>query len=228
MTKPSPYLNIDYVFGPVIGASDIDIILYNIIQKWQITYLREVARRAGESPDELRPFRSWRVSHELERMNEDQTPALIIANLGLIDEPMKQGTLHPGKAYYGIWRYQFGCLISARGKKQQAATRANYLAKLYALAMRLILIQKRDDDSVLGMHDWVDEGYDGLEPEDDRTLCLAHTDFNISVPNVASWATGPREPDILPDPEPLPPTWPWVVTHKETIVKVPTNEEIPE
>src|SRR5262245_37968699 len=137
-TIPDPYPNEDYVFGPVIGAQDIDLILYSIINKWQVTYLREVARRAGEAPDELVPFRSWRVSHELEHMPEDQTPTLIIANLGLVEEPLKRGTSRPGQSFYAIWRYHFGCLCSAKGKKINAAPRANKLAKMYALAVRLI------------------------------------------------------------------------------------------
>jgi hypothetical protein len=138
------------------------------------------------------------VSSELEIMPEDQTPALIIVNEGLVDAPLKRGTLRPGKSYYAVYRYQLGCLVTAKGKKVNSVPRANRLAKMYALATRLILVQKRDDKSVLGMIDWMDEGPGPLDAEDDRTIAMWTTTFNVEVPNATSWATGPQEPDALP------------------------------
>jgi hypothetical protein len=229
MTWPNPYPDEDPVYGPIIGANDIDLILFQLIDKWQLSYLHEIARRAGENVDELKPFRSHRVSDELEKMPEDQTPTLIIANMGISEPPMKTGTLRPGKSYGVYWRYQFGCLCSAKGSKISATPRANKLAKLYATAVRSILIQKRDDYRVLGMMDWIDEGAGELKSgsEDDRTIALWHTDFNVQVPNMAAWATGPLVPDLPDEPgDPNVPTWPWVISHTEDIVKVNVDEEV--
>lgn len=216
----------DYVFGPVIGAHDIDEIVYNMVRTWQVSYLREVARRAGEDVDELKPFRSFRVSHELEKMPEDQTPGLIIVNLGIVEVPAKTGTLRPGKSYNITYRYQLGCLASAKGKKINAAPRANKVSKMYALAVRLIMTQKRDDKHILGMLDWIDDGPGPLDSEDDRTIAMWHTDFNVNVPNAASWATGPVVPDELPDGTPDPPLWPGVTSVEVETIKVPVEEDI--
>jgi hypothetical protein len=205
MSLPDPYPDEGHVFGPAIGAHDIDRILYEMIHLWQVSYLREVARRAGEPADELKPFRSWRVSTDLDRMPEDQTPSLIIVNLGLQEQPQKRGTLRPGKSYYATYKYNIGCLVSASGRKVKAAPRANTLAKMYALAVRLILIQKRDDRNILGMIDWVDDMPGLLDSEDDRTIAMWAVEVNVEAPNASAWAHGPAEPDALPDGAPDPP-----------------------
>lgn len=225
--RPDPYTEYSYVFGPIIGPHDVDEILYEIVHLWQVSYLREVARRAGEDPDELVPFRSWRVSHEMEKMPEDQTPTLIIQNLGLEDQPLKRGTLRPGKSFYACYKYRLGCVLSAKGKKIKAAPRANKLAKMYATAVRSILIQKRDDRNVLGMIDWVDDLPGPLSSEDDRTIAIWVVEFNVEVPNSAAWATGPVEPDPLPTGEPDPPVLGTVDTVDITVTKVPLDELFP-
>lgn len=217
----SASLRPDYQFGQFAGAHQVDDVLIALIDKWLPTYLAEVARRCGEPANQLRPFRSKRIAHELEKMPEDQTPALIIANRGLADNPVKRGSGFPGQTFYATWDYQFGCLLSAGGRKDRSIPRAQRLAKMYVTAIRLILVQKRDEDTgVLGMLDWMDEGYGGVESEDDRTICLAHTDFWINVPTAAIWANGPQEPDpedIPPDPDS--PLWPDVTSTDVTIIK---------
>jgi hypothetical protein len=217
--RPDPYPDDSYVFGPIIGPHDVDECLYDILHLWQVSYLREVARRAGEDPDELVPFRSWRVSHEMEAMPEDQKPTLIIMNGGLEDQPLKRGTLRPGKSFYACYKYRIGCLASAKGKKVKAAPRANKLAKMYATAVRSILIQKRDDRGVLGMIDWVDDLPGPLDSDDDRTIAMWVVEFNVEVPNSAAWATGPTVPDDLPDGAPDPPLLGTVATVDVTIDK---------
>lgn len=224
------------VYGSIVGGHDADDLLIGMIRYWGPSYLAAIARRAGEDVNEFKMFRSMRVSHELEKMPEDQTPGLILVNQGLADSPMKQGTAKPGKTYYATWSYQFGCLLSARGKKINAQPRAIRLAKMYCLAIRLLIIQKRDDDDfraatglptghdewVLGMTDWMDEGYDGVESEDDRTICLAHTDFQINVPDAATWAAGPLVPEIAPAQEE--PLWPIVTSADDIHIEIVKEE----
>jgi hypothetical protein len=69
---------------------------------------------------------------------------------------------------------------------------------MYALAVRSILIQKRDDREILGMIDWIDDKPGTLDSEDDRTIAMWVVEFHVDVPNSAAWATGPLEPDPLP------------------------------
>jgi hypothetical protein len=225
--------SLDPVFGAMVGAHHVDEAIRLVLAQWDRTYLQEVARRSGEDPDQLRPFRTWRISSELEKMPEDQTPTCIIANKGLIEPPEKRNFTRPGMSYKATWRYQLGVHVSARGRKHNAAPRAVTLAKMYCLAIRTVIVQKRDEyedpdiETVLGFIDWIDENYDDLDSDNERTICMAHCDFDVTVQEVTTWGTGPKAPVAEPDP-PLPdvPMWP-VVTHIiPEYVKVRINEEV--
>jgi hypothetical protein len=78
------------------------------------------------------------------------------------------------------------------------------------------------------MIDWIDEGYDGLDSDDDRTIALHHCDMQIGVPAAAAWATGPLtrdEPDEPPDPEI--PHWPHVTSGDVNVIKTPIEDPLP-
>jgi hypothetical protein len=220
----------------MVGAHHVDDAIVKILKNWDRTYLQEVARRSDEEVDELRPFRSWRVSFELEKMPEDTPPVCIIANRGIQEPPRKHNSARrPGQAYSAQWLYRVGVLLSAKGKKINASPRAERLAKMYCLAIRQVLVQKREefeewenpDERIIGMIDWVDEGYDGLESDADRTICLAWSEFLVTVPEAATWGTGPKVtvPDEDPG-DPEIPVWPTVTTVIPEIIKVPTEQTI--
>lgn len=220
----------DSVFGMAVGGHHVDAAVTGILMKWSYSYLDEVAKRSGEEEGELKGFKSYRVSSELEHMPEDQVPTCIIANMGLSEVPSKYGGNRPGQHFQAQWRYRIGCHVSARGRKFNAASRAITLAKMYCLAVRLCLIQKRDeyDDparpTLLGMTDWVDEDYGTLDSQDDRTICLAYAEFLVNVNGVATWANGPETPVVEPTPES--PEWPIALKITPDFIKVPTEETI--
>lgn len=220
----------DPVFGAMVGAHHVDEAILNVLQTWDRTYLQEVARRSEEDVEELKPFRGWRVSYEMEKLPEDQTPLCIIANQGLIEPPVRRSFHRPGQVYAAIWRYRIGVHISAAGRKRNASPRAQQLAKMYILALRTVLVQQRErfeditKPSILTYIDWIDEDYGGLDSDADRTICLVYADFNVSVQETTTWGTGPKEPVVEPDPEI--PTWPVVTTIIPEIIKVPTETTI--
>jgi hypothetical protein len=226
----------DPIFGAMVGAHHVDDAIVNIIKNWDRTYLQEVARRSDEDVDELLPFRGWRVSWELEKMPEDQTPTCIVANRGINEPPKKYNSrTRPGQTYQATWNYRVGVLTSARGRKYNAMPRAERLAKMYTLAIRTILVQKRDQyedpnqDKILGMIDWVDEGYDGLDSDADRSICLAWAEFLVTATETATWGTGPTDPVIDVDPgDPDIGMWPLVTQVIPEIIKVPTEQAINE
>jgi hypothetical protein len=212
-----------------VGAHHVDDILVDLIETWGYTYLQEMARRSGEDAGQLVPFRNYRVTYEMEHMPEDQTPTCIIANRGLTEHPMRRNFHRPGQSYKVVWNYQIGAHVSAKGKKVNASPRAQRLAKMYVGAIRNLLIQKRDDSGLLGMIDWMDENYDGLTSDSDRTICLAYAEFNVEAYEVATWGTGPMQAIPEPDPpDPDIPYWPTVSLVIPEIIKIPTDQEIPD
>jgi hypothetical protein len=190
----------EYVFGRIVSAHIVNQVIIDMIKKWEATYLAAVAFQHGEDADRLSPLRSYRVSTEMEKMPEDQTPGLILVNSGLAESPERTGAskmsaaASSGFPYMAPWIVELGVVCSAKGKKSVATPRALERAQMYAAAVRAIMVQQRDDTQLLGMIDWKNEQYDGLDSTSDRTICLAFNKFEVQVHDVVSWATGPNEP----------------------------------
>ena len=216
------------VFGRFVGAHHVEAAVLNTLWEWLPTYQHEVAREAGLDPLHLQKVRSWRVASDMARMPEDQLPSVILVNNGVTELPTK----HDGGLYLATWEVQVGVQVAAKGEKVKAAPRALTLARLHVLALRLVLIQKRDEDGILGMVDPITERPNAvLASEDDRTTCLAFATFHIVTDGWAEWSEGPPHPiDFYPpeDEEAPPaerPEWPVAETTFLDVVKEPITEE---
>ena len=224
--------SVELVFGNLVGAHHVDDAIIQLLKTWCPAYLHEVARQSGEPFERLEPFRSYRISTEMEKMPEDQTPGVIIVNQGLAETPdragaskMTQSPYRSGYPFAARWTYQIGVICSAKGKKQEAGPRALRRARMYILAVRGAMIQQRDDKEVIGMVDWLNEEYDGLDSASDRTICLAHDTFNIECYDVVSWGTGPTTPAEVEPPPPDSETWPQADDADFGIIKVPQDQD---
>lgn len=216
-----------YVFGRFVGAHHLEAAVLNTLWKWLPTYQHEVAREAGLAPLHMQAIRSWRVSSDMGRMPEDQLPSVILVNDGVAELPVK----HDGGLYIATWEVVLGVQVAAKGEKVKAAPRALTLARMYALAIRLCLIQKRDEDGIMGMVDWITERPGAvLVSEDDRTTCLATNVFHIVVDGAAEWTEGPLDPIYPPEdpdaPPPDRPEWPIALTYDLEVIKVPLLEPL--
>jgi hypothetical protein len=222
------------LYGSLIGAHHVEDAAVSVYRKWLPTYLHEVERQTGltinplSTPGSIAKPRSYRVSSDVEKMPEDQTPAIVIRSPGVADHPLKNGA--------GIYQAQFtleaSAVVSAIGTVEaNGEPRALLLARMYALALRACLVQQPDDAGYLYRRDWVDESYDVLPSIDDRTICVGKTTFQIEVPNVTDANSGPVEPLIFPDdPDVTPPVpspqWPIATEADVDLIKVPLDEEM--
>jgi hypothetical protein len=216
------------VFGRLVGAHHVEDATIALFRYWLPTYLHEAERQSGQTPGALAKPRSYRVSADVEKMPEDQTPAVVLRSSGVADEPLKTGS--------GVYQAQFNVeaavVVSARGGMEEGAEpRALRNARIYVLAMRACLVQQPDPDGYLFRRDWTDESYDVLPSIDDRTICVAKTTFRIEVPDVTDANQGPIEPLIPPDePDVTPPVpspeWPVAETVDVDESKIPIGEEM--
>src|SRR5262245_64901012 len=87
----------ELVFGRLVGAHQVDDAVIKLLKIWLETYLWEVARQSDEAFERVEKPRSYRVSTEMEKMPEDQTPSIIVVNNGLVETPEKTGA---SKAVY--------------------------------------------------------------------------------------------------------------------------------
>jgi phage gp37-like protein len=205
-------------FGALVAAADVERAVLAQLQLWLRDYLAEVERHHGYQVGSLPYPRSWVISSEVERMPEDQLPAVILASPGLADPPLADGA----GAYTARWQLTVAFQVAAR-------TDALRLARLYALAGRALLVQQQDLPELETQRiDWMDERYRLLDSVDDRTTCVSEVELGVEVANVTSRHQGPLEPLMPPEPGDLPPespSWPEAVLVESRIDKVPLEEE---
>jgi len=209
---PDPYDDPLEVFGPLVGAHEVEAALVELLQTWTWTYLNEVCRRAGIAPGALPPIRSWRVSSDMENFPEDQHPAVIVRSLSA--QVVRRGGGQTSHQQTWRWTLEVGAQTVTRSiKAANAATpQPRLVALMYATALRGALIQKRDAGKLLGMIDVQGERYTELASTADRSTHLASVLALVEVPHVAEWGRGPATPIEPDDPDvpasPEEPTWP--------------------
>jgi hypothetical protein len=202
-------------FGELVAASDVEGALLDTVQLWLADYLAEVDRTHGRAPGTLPMPRSWVISSDVEKMPEDQTPAVVIASPGLTDPPLADGR----GVYTARWRINVAIHLSARGNAH-----ALRLAREYVLALRALLVQQQNLSPELGIRrvDWMDERYDTLPSIDDRTVCTGTVELAVEVTGVTTRHAGPLAPILAPGaPGPDSPEWPTAQTADVAITKEP-------
>lgn len=218
-----------HVYGEFVGAHHLEAAVLNTLWKWLPSYQHEVSREAGMLPDHLLPIRSWRVASDMERFPEDQLPSVILVNNGLPEVPHKHNDADGNSVFLANWAVEIGVHVAAKGSKVKAAPRALTLARMHALAIRLCMIQKRDEDGIMGMVDPITERPNAtLAMEDDRTTCLAVVGLLIETDHWAEWGQGPIEPMYPPEGTKPPtdrPLWPYAESWDLDIGKVPLITE---
>lgn len=206
----------------LVAASDVEEALLAQLQKWLPDYLAETERQHGVAPGSWPLPRSWLISSEVEKMPEDQLPAVILASPGLTDPPLADGR----GVYTARWLITVAVMVSARGNRL-----ALRLARLYALAIRALAVQQQALAGVAVRRvEWLEERYRALDSIDDRTVCIAEVDVVVEVSDVTTRHAGPLEPILGPTPPgqtppPDSPEWPEAQTTDVQLVKVPLEEE---
>lgn len=201
-TAPSPLGVAGTAYGRIVAGVDVEQALVDVVRTWIADYLAEVCRQHELAPDYLPQPRSYVVSSDVERMPEDQTPAIIVASPGFTDQPQPDGL----GGYVARWRVRCAVHLSARGNALSLR-----LVRLYVAALRALLVQQQKLDGLdLRRIDWVDERYDTLPSIDDRTTCIALVELAVEVADITTRHAGPLVPILGPGHEldPDSPTWP--------------------
>src|SRR5262245_22754683 len=135
-------------FGDFVGVYDVDACIIDLYQQWAQTYLNEVARRSGEPFARMKKPRSYRASHEIEFMPEDQRPCVVVVCATPDETPFVSSSNSPaefGKVITMSWQYDIAVQVVAQGSKKASVPRAHRLAMLYTTALRLAIIQAETD-----------------------------------------------------------------------------------
>ena len=195
-------------YSAIVAGVDVEQALVALAQLWIADYLAEIERQHGLDVGYLPLPRSYVISSDVEKMPEDQTPAILVASPGLTDPPRVDGT----GTYIARWRVIVAVHLSARGNALSLR-----LVRLYVAALRALILQQQSLDLlpdppgplVLRRVDWLDERYDTLPSIDDRTVCTGLVELAVEVSDVTTRNAGPLDPIIPPGQlGPDSPTWP--------------------
>ena len=215
-TAPGAAASRETAFGRIVSAHDIEHALCDLVQLWLADYLAEVERQHGLDVGYLPLPRSYVVSSEIEKMPEDQTPAILVASPGLTDPARVAGD----GIYSARWRVLVAIHLSARGNALSLR-----LVRLYVAALRALLLQQQALTGYdVRRFDWTDERYDTLPSIDDRTVCVGLVELAVEIADVTTRHAGPLAPVIPPGQlGPDSPTWPSAEVVEIAISKEPIN-----
>jgi hypothetical protein len=180
------------VFGEAVIGSDVETAAITTLKLWLPTYLREFERRTGREPNVLQAPRSWSTAAEFFQEQGAALPAAIVVSPGTVDTPERHGD----GSYSAWWRLELAILLTAKDKPS-----ANELAKLYAAAVRMILVQKPSLGGVASAVEWEGDQYTDAPADFTQIGAIGAGAFNVLVRGVVTDSAGPMEPD--PDPAPL-------------------------
>jgi len=202
------------LFGPLVHSGKVEKAVQDTLETWMPTYLREVERQHDKDQGVLPAPRSYRLVSETNdpvRWPEDQLPSVVIMCPGFAEEPVHHGS--------GLYRVRYGVSVAAMvSARDQGATRQ--LARLYGIAVAAILLQKSSLDDFAAGVKWIDEAFDDIPSETQRSLAVAVESFTVDVEGVVDSSQGPLTPDASE--QETSPEWEQA---DEVIVDIETVEE---
>jgi hypothetical protein len=201
------------IFYYIITGSQVEQAVTDLLKKWLRVYLIEVTLQLGRPRDSTPIPRSYITVNEFERYDEDQMPTIMVMSTGTADQPTADGE----GFYYAYFNIGISGIVSARDR---ACT--NDIGKIYAAAIRALILQKPDLEGFANDAVWLGETYDDIASGDeDRNLSACLVSFNIAVANVVNRLGGPRTyPYEPPDPDTQPGSqWPEFQTVDVEVIK---------
>lgn len=199
------------VFGPMVDGTMVEIAAEETIKIWLPTYLAEYERRHDIPAKTLPALRSFASATEFDHWPEEQLPGCIVISAGLLSPPERYGD--------GMMSAEWACGVAVLTSGQDR-TQSLRLAKIYIACIRWLMLQHPSLGGFATEVRWVDETYDDMAPEMDRTLANGILQLGVRVENVVDARTGPI---TVPTPDPYtPPPEPHTV---ETVfIKVDAKE----
>jgi len=188
------------VFGSSVGGHDLEGWAIDLCREWISTFMSELERRNGLTERTLSRPRSYVVAPSFDAFAEEQLPRLLFISPGIAQAPVKRGD----GTYDAYWLLGVGAHYSASTEED-----ARFGARLLTQAVRDLLVDRPSLGGHCAAADWLDERYDDLPYEDQRSHASGQVHFQFLVQGAAQAGTGPLASD-QPSDEPWP-DWPQVI-----------------
>lgn len=169
---------------------DLENAVMEELRTWMALTLREISMERDE--EILQAPLSYNVRPDNNQFVEDQLPALIIVSPGTINTPRKSGD----QVYEADYRVMIVAIISSNSREN-----VNHNARVYAAAVRAILVRTPGLGGVTTGGIWEGESFDEGPEEQGRSLASVTVEFAYTVPNIAKRGERPPTQPITPGPE---------------------------
>lgn len=176
------------VFNRMLSAEQVEDAVRDALKKWFPTYLHELERQLGVQPNTFVAPDNYSDRNSFDMESPEKLPKVVVIAPGLTGTPSKKGSW----TYNATWKVGVGIAVGARTEDD-----ANKLVKGYAAAIRGIMLQSSELDSI-GALDiaWTDESYDDLPITlVNQLVKAASLYFDIEIGNVVTRGRGPTQPD---------------------------------
>lgn len=186
------------VFGRIIHAGQVEDAVREALQERFSTVLADAETQWGMPPGTLRrpARRDWVRTTDPEQIPVAELPTVAIENVGALEEPGRDEDGHVAITF-GI-----NIAIFAKGRNRDEALDN---ARMLLAAMRATFVGRNSLGDFADARWLIDEGYDVIAANRERTLAAAELVCAVRVGNVATVGAGPEV--ILPFPPDVP-DWP--------------------
>lgn len=183
-------------FGNLVIASDVEYMVRDVLQKWFPSYLREVERVVEWDAEPLATPRNYTNRNEFEAQIGEELPKVVVISPGLWELP----TTPESNGYYRAeWQIAVGVTTAAPTEEK-----ADRMVKMYAAAVRGMMVQNQDLNGLADGVRWLDENYADLPIDDQHAnYKAAGVFFAVGVRDTVSWQIRPpmvsEDPSVLTD-----------------------------
>lgn len=178
------------MFGPLVTGTDVRKAVQSTVKAWIRDYLGEVARASGRASEDLKPFRSYVSSIDLDKWEGEQYPSCVTVAPGLLEAPeMSRQT------YSARWGVGVAAVVVGQNRDNTFE-----LTELYTAALRSLLVQHQSLGGFAEELEWLGERYDELQSTDLRTIGAGTVQLSVGVTSAQSRYGGPSHPTVPADP----------------------------
>lgn len=180
------------LFGPMVGGDEVEAAVRATLILWFPVYLAELERRNELTAGTLPAVSAWQTSNKFTQAQSGKPPWGIIVAPGTAEAPEMRGD----RSYDCKWEVSVGIIVQST-----TPDKANRMAKLYATAVRTILLQNPALGGVASAVEWTGEANDAA-PEDYLPVgWVTESTFNVTVRGVVNAFAGPSDPTVLDPPD---------------------------
>lgn len=188
-------MSVTPAFGPLQGQHSVEEACVATVEKWMVTYIREVERQNGVKAGVIEPPATIYGAVDVSEWDDQHMPCAIVA----VDPPEGPPVKTASEGYTVGYRVTFAVVSQSSGRSEDAVDTARHLASLYAIALMGAVSQQLADDHPGLVDDvrMVAAPYPMLQDPDERLIYTGQVSFDVFVSPLVKDTIGPNDP--IPD-----------------------------